>query len=202
MDWARRNSDDEGTVMPARRRSAQLGNLLATPFLTAACGTPEPDPFKPMEPEMSADLGPTVRATLGQGLISTSDADPSGNPRLRARSGRRTLRLLPCKRWRRGCRRTTTYSADEVWDSQCSAIDGGGFTGQTRFQARGADKACAVIAAVDGAGCAKLGATCAAVSNCEVVTVRLSSPRTGRAPVVTRAKAMLEVVLDSVAGDS
>ena len=46
------------------------------------------------------------------------------------------------------------------------------------------------------------GTTQAAVSNCEVVTVRLTSLRPGRATVVTRAKAMLEGVLDSVAGDS
>jgi hypothetical protein len=184
--------------MPARRLSAELGTLLATLLLASACGTTEPEPLKPMEPEVPADLCATVPAALRQGLISTSDADPSGNPTA-ACSLRSPDAASPAVQavvtW---VQTNDDVLANEVWDSQCSAIDRSEFTEQTGFRAAGADNACAASGKVDGAD----SATLAAVTNREVVTVRLSSLPSGKAPSMTRAKAMLEGVLISVAGDS
>ena len=89
-------------------------------------------------------------------------------------------------------------AATEVWDSQCRAIDRKALTEQPGFQAEGADKACAASGKVDGSD----AATIAAISNNEIVTVRLSSLPPGKPAAMTEATAMLEGVLDSVAGKS
>jgi hypothetical protein len=184
--------------MPARRRSAQLGTLLATLLLVCACGSTEPAPLKPMEPEVPADLCATVPAALRQGLISNSNTDATGNPTA-ACSLRSPDAADPQVRavvtWVQTNDDTT---ANDVWGSQCRAIDRRAFTEKAGFQAAGADKACAASGKVDGAD----SATLAAVSNREIVTVRLSSLPAGKPPAIARGKAMLEGVLGSVAGGS
>ncbi len=184
--------------MPARRRSAQLGTLLATLLLASACGTTEPEPLKPMEPEVPADLCATVPAPLRQGLIANSNTDSSGNPTaacsLRS-PGNESPAVHAVVTW---VQTNEDVSANEMWQTQCDAMDLHALTEQPGFQAAGADKACAASGTVDGAD----SVTVAAYSNREVVTVRLSSAPAGKPPAITQAKAMLEGVLDSVAGDS
>lgn len=184
--------------MPARRRSAQVGTLLATLLLASACGTTEPEPLKPMEPEVPADLCATVPAALRQGLIANSNTDASGNPTaacsLRSPDAE-SPQVHAVVTW---VQANDEVAATEVWESQCNAIDRKALTEQAGFQAEGADKACAASGKIDGAD----SATLAAISNREVVTVRLSSLPPGKPAAMTRAKAMLEGVLDSVAGKS
>jgi len=184
--------------MPARRRSAQLGTLLATLLLAAGCGSTEPEPLKAMEPEVPADLCATVPAATRAGLIGDSSTDETGNPTaacsLRS-PGAATTQVQAVVTWLQA---TDEVSADEVWDSQCRAIDRRQFREQSGFQAAGADEACAASGNIGGAD----SATLAAVSGRQVVTVRLSSMPPGKAPVMARAQVMLEGVLGSVAGDS
>ncbi len=184
--------------MPARRRSAQFGTLLATLLLASACGTTEPEPLKRMEPEVPADLCATVPAALRQGLIANSNADTTGNPTA-ACSLRSPDAASPevhaLVTW---VQTNDDVSANQVWDSQCSAIDRKEFTEQAGFQVAGADRACGASGNVDTAD----SATMAALSNTEIVTVRLSSLPPGKPLAMARAKAMLEGVLGSVAGDS
>ena len=87
-------------------------------------------------------------------------------------------------------------SADEVLDSQCSAIDRTEFKERAGFTAEGAERACAAQGTVDGAD----SVTIAAVADREVVTVRLSELPPGQEPAFERAQQMLEGVLSSMAG--
>jgi len=183
--------------MPARRRSAQLGTLLATLLLAAGCGATEPEPLQAMKPEVTADLCATVPAAVRAGLIGDSSTDATGNPTaacsLRSPDAAST-QVQAVVTW---LQTTDEESADEVWDSQCRAIDRQQYREQS-VRAGGADDACAASGNIDGAD----SATLAAVSGRQVVTVRLSAMPPGKAPVIARAQVMLEGVLSSVAGDS
>jgi hypothetical protein len=90
------------------------------------------------------------------------------------------------------------YSADEVLASQCRSVDRREFRVQAGFTAVGADKACAASGEAGGAD----SATMAAVSQLEVVTVRLTSKPRGTESTLARAKRMLEGVLAEVAAGS
>jgi hypothetical protein len=184
--------------MPARRRSAQLGTLLATLLLTAGCGDTEPEPLTALEPPAPADLCATVPAELRQGLIANANTDESGNPTA-ACSLRSPDSAAPQVRavitW---VQLNDEYSADEVLASQCRSIDRQDFRVQSGFTAAGAEKACAASGKVDGAD----SATLSAVSQLEVVTVRLTSLPPGKEPSLVRAQKMLEGVLAEVAGGS
>jgi len=184
--------------MPARRRSAQLGTLLAILLLAAGCGSTEPEPLKAMEPEVPADLCATVPAATRSGLIGDATTDETGNPTaacsLRSPDAAST-QVHAVVTW---LQTNDEESADEVWDSQCRAIDRQQFHEQSGFHAAGADDACAASGKIDGAD----SATLAAVSGREVVTVRLTSMPPGTAPAMGRAQQMLEGVLSSLAGGS
>jgi hypothetical protein len=184
--------------MPARRRSAQLGTLLATLLLAAACGSTEPAPLKAMKPVVPADLCATLPAATRQGLIANSNSDPTGNPTA-ACSLRSPDAASPQVRavvtW---LQTDTEESADSVLDSQCRAIDRLQFHEQAGFQVAGARKACAANGKLDGAD----STTLAAVSGVEVVTVRLSSSPPAGVPVLGRGQQMLEGVLSSLAAGS
>ena len=184
--------------MPAHRRSAKLGTLLATLLLASACGTTEPEPLKAMKPEVPADLCASVPAPLREGLTAKSNTDASGNPTaacsLRSPDAE-SPQVHALVTW---VQANEEVSATEVWDSQCNAIDRKALTEQAGFQAAGADKACAASGKVDGAD----SATIAAISDREIITVRLSSLPPDKPAAMAQAKAMLEGVLESVAGDS
>lgn len=184
--------------MRSRRRSAQLGTLLATLLLAAGCGTTEPKPLTALKPEIPADLCATVPSAARDGLIVNSNTDPSGNPTaacsLRSPDAAQT-----------GVRAVVTWlqtndevTAGSAFDSQCRAIDRAKFQEQAGFEAAGADRACAANGKVNGAD----SATMAAVIGREVVTVRLSSQLPGTRPATARAQQMLEGVLKSLSGDS
>jgi hypothetical protein len=179
-------------------RRGRLGLVVAALLLAAACGTTEPEPLKAMEPEVPADLCATVPAALRQGLITDSTTDPTGNPTaacsLRS-PGAESPQVHAVVTW---VDTNDDSSANQVWDSQCRAIDRQQFKEQAGFKADGADQACAASGKVDGAD----SATLAALSGRQVVTVRLSSLPPGKAPVMDRGQAMLEGVIHSVAGDS
>jgi hypothetical protein len=181
--------------MPGRR-SAQLGTLLATLLLAAGCGSTEPKPLKAMEPEVPADLCAAVPEAARQGLIANSNTDDTGNPTaacsLRSPDAR-SPEVRAVVTWLQA---TDDDNADEVWDSQCRAIDRLEFQERSGFQAEGADEACAA------SGKQADSATLAAVSGREVVTVRLSSLPAGPVPALSRAQQMLEGVLKSLAGGS
>ena len=136
--------------MPARRRSAQLGTLLATLLLAAGCGSTEPAPLKAMEPDVPADLCATVPEAAREGLIANSNTDDTGNPTaacsLRSPEGARP-QVQAVVTWLQASDDT---SAEDVWESQCKAIDRAEFREQSGFQAKGADKACAAKRQGDG----------------------------------------------------
>lgn len=182
--------------MPARRRSAQLGTLLATLLLAAGCGSTEPAPLKAMKPEVPADLCATVPAKARANLLANSNSDETGNPTaacsLRSPDDAATT-VHAVVTW---LQTEDDDEAADVLESQCSAIDRVVFREQSGFQARGAQKACAGSGKVDGADSASL----AARAGREVVTVRLSSLPPGDTPALGRAQEMLEGVLASLAG--
>jgi hypothetical protein len=185
--------------MPSRRRSAQLGALLATLLLAAGCGTTEPKPLTALKPEVPADLCATIPSAARDGLIANSNTDASGNPTAAC-----SLRSPDAAKPEVRAVVTWLQTNDEVtagtaFDSQCRAIDRALFQDQAGFQATGADRACAATGKVKGAD----AATMAAVAGREVVTVRLSAlPPQAAAPSAARAQQMLEGVLKSLAGDS
>lgn len=184
--------------MPARRRSAQLGTLLATLLLAAGCGTTEPKPLTAIRPEVPADLCATVPAAARAGLIANSNADATGNPTaacsLRSADNAAT-EVRAVVTW---LQTNDEETAGSAFDSQCRAIDRSKFQEQSGFQAARADRACAASGKINGAD----SATMAAVTGREVVTVRLSSQLPTAAPATARAQQMLEGVLKSLSGDS
>ncbi len=181
--------------MPARRRPAQLGTLLATLLLASACGSQEPEPLTAMEPEVPADLCATVPAALRQGLVANATSDPTGNPTaacsLRSADGAST-QVRAVVTW---VQATDDASADEILDSQCRAIDGTELAQQASFAAKGADRACAAGSKADGAD----SATLAGVTGREVIVVRLSSKPAAGEPALKRGTKMIEGVLAALA---
>ena len=184
--------------MPARRRSARMGTVVATLFLAAACGTTEPAALKPMKPEVPADLCATVPPAARTGLIANSNTDTTGNPTaacsLRSPDGA-SGKVNAVVTW---VQTDNDSTAVAVLDSQCRAIDRQKFREQSGFQAAGADKACGASGKVDGAD----SATMAATAGREVVTVRLSTQPPTNPPAMGRAQQILEGVLGSLAGGS
>lgn len=184
--------------MPTPRLSAPFGTLLATLLLAAGCGSTEPEPLTSMPPEVPADLCATIPGAARQGLLTNSSTDETGNPTaacsLRSPDSAAT-EVRAVVTW---LQTSDEYSADEVLDSQCRAIDRTRFAEQRGFQAAGAEKACAASGRVDGAD----SATIAAGNGLEVVTVRVAALPPGGAPALARAQQILEGVLSSLAGDS
>lgn len=185
--------------MPARRRSAQLGTLLATLLLAAGCGSAsQPEPLKAMAPDAPADLCATLPDASRTGLITNSNTDDTGNPTaacsLRSSSGAAT-EVRAVVTW---VQANDDISADEIWGSQCRAIDRTVFHEQSGFAAKGADKSCAASGKIEGAD----SATLAGVAGRQVVTVRLSSKPAATTPALARGQQMLEGVLSSLAGSS
>jgi hypothetical protein len=182
--------------MPARVRQATLGALLGTLLLAAGCGSTEPPPLKPMEPEVPANLCATVPAAARQGLVTSANTDATGAPTaacsLRS-AGTATPQVRAVITW---LQVDDDYTADDVLASQCRAIDRRQFRTPAGFEAAGADKACAGSGRIDGAD----SATLAAVNGRQVVTVRLTSQPPGGQPALARAQQMLEGVLGELAG--
>ena len=182
--------------MPARRRSAQLGTLLATVLLAAGCGTTEPEPLQAAKPEVPADLCATVPTELRGNLITNANSDETGNPTaacsLRSPDGSSTV-VHAVVTW---LQTNDDGTGAEVLQSQCEGMDRATLREQSGFRPKGADEACAASGKVDGAD----SATVAASAGRQVVTVRLTSLPPGKEPAIGRAQAMLEGVLGSLAG--
>ena len=184
--------------MPGRS-SVRLGTLMVTLLLAAGCGSAaQPAPLKATKPEVPADLCATVPESTRTGLIADSDTDPTGNPTaacsLRSPTGAAT-EVRAVVTW---LQTNDEASANDVWSSQCRAMDPLQYRVQAGFRPAGADKACAGSGKGDGAD----SATLAAVKGLEVITVRLSSLPPAGTPAMARAQQMLEGVLSSVAGSS
>ncbi len=184
--------------MPARRRTAPLGAALAALLLTAGCGGSEPEPLQAMEPDVPADLCASIPKDLVSGLVANGNTDATANPTA-ACSLRSPVGAEP------EVRALVTWvqvndedSADEVLDSQCRSMDPAQFTPVEGFSAEGAERACAANGTVDGGGATST--TMAALSDREVVTVRLTELPAGKTPVEQRAQQILEGVLASMAG--
>jgi hypothetical protein len=182
--------------MSARRRSAQLGTLLATLLLAAGCGSSQPAPLTATKPDVPADLCATVPAETRVQLIANSDSDDTGNPTaacsLRSKPGASTD-VHAVVTWLQA---SGDQDAADVLATQCKAIDRTEFREESGFQAKGADQACAARGTVPGAD----SATLAASSGRQVVTVRLSTRPPGKAQSFAQAQQMLEGVLSSLAG--
>lgn len=184
---------------PTRRRTTSLWvTLLVAAPLLAGCGSGEPEPLEAMQPEVPADLCATVPAEVRKGLDTSSSSDPSGNPTaacsLRSPVGAdREVRAVVT--W---MKTNDEISADEVLDSQCQSLDRQSMREQRGFQVEGAESACAASGKVDGAD----SATMAAVTDLEVVTVRVSSLPPGKDPSLSRARQIAEGVLSSSTGGS
>jgi hypothetical protein len=182
--------------MPARRRSAQLGTLLATLLLAAGCGGGEPEPLQAMEPEVPADLCATVPPAAREGLLTNASSDDTGNPTaacsLRTPDGA-DKPLQAVITW---VQSSDEVGAEDVLRSQCAAVDRRELRVRSGFEAEGATRACAASGKVDGAD----AATLAGVNGLEVVTVRLTSELTGGPTALLRGQQMLEGVLAALTG--
>jgi len=181
----------------ARGRLAALGaGLVAGLLLLSGCGGAEPEPLKPLSPEVPADLCSTVPQAAKAGLVSNSDSDTTGNATaacsLRSADGSKA-QVRAVVTW---VQLDDDVTADGVLASQCRAINRVEFKEQVGFTAQGADKACAATATAAGTD----SATMAAVKDRQVVTVRYTSLPPGTPPALERSQQMLEGVLSSVAG--
>ncbi len=179
-------------------RRGGLAVVLATLLLTAGCGSSKPQAVEPLEPVVPADLCATVPADLREGLIANANNSETGNPT--AACSMRTPdnaknKVRAVVTW---VELNEEYSADEVLDSQCSAIDPKEFRIQDGFSAKGAQRACAGSGTVKGADSASI----AALTDREVITVRLDYEPKGKQPAMTAGKQMLEGVISSMAGNS
>jgi hypothetical protein len=175
---------------------ARLGVLVAGLLLVSGCGGSEPEPLKPMEPEVPADLCALVPDAAKTGLVANSNSDSTGNPTAAC-----SLRSSPDAKTEVRAVITWTQlnddvSANQVLDSQCRSIDRTEFKEQAGFTVPGADRACAARGTPEGAD----SATMAAVSNRDVVTVRFSSLPPGQTPAFETSQQMLEGVLSAMTG--
>ena len=91
------------------------------------------------------------------------------------------------------------YSADEVLDSQCRSIDPQEFRMQDGFTRRGGRTARVPAAARSRE---PTRPSMAALTDREVITVRLDYEPKGKQPAMTAGKQMLEGVISSMAGNS
>lgn len=180
------------------KASRRGGLVVATLLLASGCGTTEPEPVEALEPAVPADLCSTVPAELREGLIFNANNSETGNPTaacsLRSADGAAT-QVRAVVTW---VQLNEEYSADETLDSQCRAIDPREFRVQKGFTAAGADRACAGSGTVAGADSAYI----VALTDREVVTVRLDSEPKGKQPALTVGKQMLEGVLSTLAGNA
>ena len=175
-----------------------LAVVVATLLLTSGCGSSKPQAVEPLEPVVPADLCATVPAQLREGLIMNANNSDSGNPT--AACSMRTPddaknKVRAVVTW---VELNEEYSADEVLDSQCRSIDPQEFRMQEGFSVKGAQRACAGSGTVKGTDSASL----AALTDLEVITVRLDYEPKGKQPAMTAAKQMLEGVIGSMAGSS
>ena len=181
-----------------RTASRRAGLLVATLLLTAGCGSAEPEPVEALEPVVPADLCATVPEQLREGLIANANNSESGNPTaacsLRSPDGAAT-QVRAVVTW---IQLNEDYSADEVLDSQCRSIDPQEFKMQDGFTAEGADRACAGSGTVNGAD----SATVAALTDREVITVRLDYEPKGEQSAMAVGTQMLEGVISTMAGNS
>jgi len=179
-------------------RRGGLAVVVATLLLTAGCGSTEPDAVQPLEPVVPADLCATVPAELREGLIANANNSETGNPTaacsMRSEDGAKT-EVTAVVTW---VQLNEDYSADEVLDSQCAAINPQEFKKQDGFTVEGANRACAGSGTVKGADSASM----AALSDREVITVRLNYKPKGEQPALTVGKQMLEGVLGTLSGNS
>jgi hypothetical protein len=181
---------------PGRSRLGVLFGLVVPGLLVlSACGA-DPEPLKPMQPEVPADLCANVPAAARTGLVTNSDSDASGNPTAAC-----SLRSPDASAGQ--VRAVVTWlqldddvSADDVLSSQCRAIDKSEFEEVAGFTVAGADRACAASAKAT----TEDSATMAAVKDREVVTVRYTALPPGNPQALQRAQQMLAGVLSSVAG--
>ena len=181
----------------ASRRGGQAV-VVATLLLATGCGTTEPEPVEALEPIVPADLCALVPADLREGLIFNANNSDTGNPTaacsLRSPDNAKT-QVRAVVTW---VELNEEYSADEVLDSQCRSIDPQEFRMQDGFTVEGAQRACAGSGTVNGADSASL----AALTDREVVTVRLDYEPKGKQSAMTVGKQMLEGVISTMAGDS
>ena len=181
----------------AFRRSG-LAVVVATLLLTTGCGSSEPDPVEPLEPVVPADLCATVPAQLREGLIANSNNSATGNPTAACSMRSPDDAANKVRAVITWVQLNEDYSADEVLDSQCRSIDPQEFRMQDGFSAKGAARACAGQGTVDGADSASM----AALTDREVITVRLDYEPKGKQPALSAGKQMLEGVISSMAGNS
>jgi hypothetical protein len=172
--------------------------VLVTLLLTTGCGTSEPQAVEPLEPVVPADLCATVPAQLREGLIVNANNSSTGNPT--AACSMRSPddaanKVHAVVTW---VELNEEYSADDVLDSQCRSIDPQEFRMQEGFSAKGAQRACAGSGTVKGADSASI----AALTDREVITVRLDYEPRGKQQAMTAGKQMLEGVIDSMARNS
>jgi hypothetical protein len=186
-------------MLRSASRRGRLAVVAATLLLTAGCGgDPQPDAVQPLEPVVPADLCATVPKDLREGLIVNANNSETGNPTaacsMRSEDGAKT-QVTAVVTW---VQLNEDYSAEEVLDSQCRAIDPQEFQKQDGFSVEGAIRACAGTGKAKGADSASM----AAMSDREVITVRLDYEPKGKQPALTVGKQMLEGVLGTLSGKS
>jgi len=179
-------------------RRGGLAVVVSTLLLTAGCGSSKPQAVEPLEPAVPADLCATVPAQLREGLILNANNSESGNPTAACSMRSPDDAANKVRAVITWVQLNEDYSADEVLDSQCRSIDPQEFRMQDGFSAKGAQRACAGEGTVEGADSASI----AAISDREVITVRLDYEPKGKQPAMAAGKQMLEGVINSLAGNS
>jgi hypothetical protein len=176
-------------------RRACLAAVVSMLLIASGCGGSEPPPLEPMEPAAPADLCSTVPDSTKVGLVSNSNTDTTGNPTASCSLRSDTDTKSEVRAVVTWVQLDDEESAADVLASQCRSIDRTEFKEQASFTAQGADRACAAraVGAADSV-------TMAAVSDRDVVTVRLTEQARGQQPAFGRARQMLEGVLASMGG--
>ncbi len=169
--------------------------LLVIALLMAGCGS-EPEPLTPIDVAVPANLCALVPEAAKAGLTANANTDTTGNPTaacsLRSPDGA-AAQVRAVITW---TQMNDESSAGDVLASQCRSIDPAEYAVQPGFSIQGARIACA------GKGNSADSATVAALSDREVITVRVGSTPAGQPDSLARATQMAEGVLASVSGST
>jgi hypothetical protein len=174
------------------RWRTRVGTLLVVPLLAtlAACGSDSaPAKLEPVQPAVPDNVCALLPENVTKGLQSASSTDPSGDPTA-ACSLSSAPAATPVVR---SVVTITQYndeaSAQDVYDSQCRALDATQGTVNRALAVPGADKACSLL--VRGADVSTL----AALRGRDVLTARASSQPAGSPDAVSRGTQMLQAVI-------
>ena len=178
-------------------RRGGLAVVVATLLLATGCGSTEPEPVEPLEPVVPADLCATVPAQLREGLIVNANNSDTGNPTAACSMRSATTPRPRSAPWSPGCSSTRSTPPTRSWTASAAPSTPRSSACRTGSLSKGRS------AALCGQRHGRREPTrpsMAALTDREVITVRLDYEPKGKQPAMTVGKQMLEGVISTLAG--